>query len=196
MKLFSSITLLFLFSMPVDAQHESKVKFIKFSFGRVAFGTGDVFGYSFSTELSKNLQRHINFGIETSIENGKRQPELSAVLTAFNQVSNVSLTPKLNYYPFNKIVKGFNIGVGPTFGYQVNTEESQWTILYTANGNPYLRRSILKYTNKFFVGYRISVNYDFNFRKGFFFGLRSDFSNYNNGDINTLLAIKTGFAFK
>ena len=120
---------------------------------------------------------------------------LTSILLS-NQVSNASITPKLNYYPFNKIVKGFNIGLGPTLGYQFKTEESQWTILYDPTGNPYLRRSILKYTNTFFVGYRVSVNYDFNFKKGFLLGLRSDFSNYNNGDINTLLSIKAGFTFQ
>jgi hypothetical protein len=196
MKLVSSIIFLCLFNITVKAQQNKKLNFIKFSFGRVAFGTGDLFGYSFSSELSKNLNKHINLGLEATIENGKVQPELSDVFTAFNQVSNASLTPKLNYYPFNKIVKGFNIGLGPTLGYQFKTEESQWTILYDPNGNPYLRRSILKYTNKFFVGYRVSVNYDFNFKKGFLLGIRSDFSNYNNGDINTLLSIKAGFTFK
>ena len=190
------IIFLCLFNFTVNAQQNKKIKLIKFSVGRVAFGTGDIFGYSFSSEISKNLNQHINIGIEATIENGKVQPEIFDAFTAFNQVSNVSLTPKLNYYPFNKIVKGFNIGLGPTLGYQIKTEESQWTILYDSTDNPYLRRSILTYTNKFFIGYRVSVNYDFKLKNGFLLGLRSDFSNYNNGDINTLLAIKGGFTFK
>lgn len=196
MKLSISIVLIFLLTVSVNAQGDEKTKFIKFSFGRVAFGTGDFFGYLFSTEVSKNLSKHINAGLEATIENGKVQPGIADVYAAYNQVSNASLTPKFNYYPFNKIVKGFNIGLGPTLGYQFKTEESQSTTLFDANGNPYFRRSILKYTNSFFTGYRISVNYDFSFGKRFLLGLRSDFSNYNNGDINTLLSIKAGFTFK
>ncbi|MGI8598867.1 MAG: hypothetical protein ACR2KB_06380 [Chitinophagaceae bacterium] len=194
---FCLIAFLFsLYSSIINAQQIPKNKVIKFSIGRVAFGTGDVFGYSFSSELSKNLKRHINFGFEATVENGKVQPKLSDVLTAFNQVSNACLTPKINFYPFNKVIKGFNIGIGPTLGYQFKTEESQWTFLYDSNGNPFLRRSVLKYTNEFFIGYRISLNYDLNFQKGFLLGIRSDFSSYNNGDINTLIAVKTGFSFR
>lgn len=186
---------LLLFYSTGNAQLNLKPSLIKFSAGRVAFGTGDVMGYSFSSELSKNINKNFNIGLEATIENGKRQPDLDDKFTAFNQVSNIALTPKLSYYPFNKIVKGFHVGVGPTVGYQCKTEESQWTILSDSNG-AFLRRSILEYANDFFIGYRISLNYDFTFVKGFLFGLRTDFSNYNNGDINTLLAVKAGFTFE
>lgn len=196
MKLTSSIIFLCIFNFNLNAQENKQLKFFKFSIGRVAFGTGDIFGYSFSSEVSKSLNQHLHLGIEAAIENGKNQPDMFDAFTTFNHVSNASLTPKLNYYPFSKIAKGFNIGLGPTLGYQMKTEEFQRTILYDPNGFPYLRRTILNHTNSLFIGYRISVNYDINFKKRFLVGLRSDFSNYNNGDINTLLAIKAGFTFK
>ena len=195
MKTILTIVSLLLFSV-ANGQNTKKNKVAKFSAGRIAFGTGDIFGYSISSELSKNYTTHFQIGIEATIENGIGQPDFSDMYSAFNQVSNFCLTPKLSYFPFNKTIKGFNIGVGPTLGYQFKTEESQWTILYDNNGNPYLRRSILKYTNKFIVGYRVSINYEFIFKKGFLLGLRSDFSNYNNGDINTLIGIKGGFVIK
>ena len=101
----------------------------------------------------------------------------------------------MNYYPFNKFVKGFNVDVGPTLGYQSKTTEAGHTTYFDSVGTPYLRRTILEYNNTWFTGYRISLNYDFNFIKGFLFGLRSDFSNYNNGDINILLGVKAGYRF-
>lgn len=193
MKFFSVLLVIMFAIQNGNTQVVAKNRYTKFTVGRVAFGTGDIFGYSFSTELSKDLNKHINIGAEATIENGKVQPTFLNVFRTFNQVSNIAITPKLNYYPFKKI--GFNVGIGPTIGYQINSKESQYTILYDVNGNPYWRRSILQYNNNLFVGYRVSLNYDVFFKKGFVLGVRSDFSNYNNGDINNLLALKAGFRF-
>lgn len=177
----------------LSCQAQSKQNSIRLNVGRLAFGTGDLFGYSLSTEFDHKVKKHVLVGAEIAVENGRFEPRPSNILDAFIQVSNISLTPKISYYPFNKVVKGFNIGVGPTIGYQTKTDESSFTIMYDSNGVPYLRRSILRYTKALFVGYRISLNYDFNVWNNFLVGLRTDFSNYNNGDVNTLAALKFGY---
>jgi hypothetical protein len=193
MKKLLLLTLLLTYGS-LHAQNISEKNMIRFSVGRVAYGTGDYFGISFGTEYSRKLAKHFSVGAEASMESGSKHPSPKNVYTSFYHVSNTALTLKLNYFPFNRIIKGFNIGVGPTFGYQNLSETSQY-MTYYQNNVPVSRSSVITYGDQWFSGYRVSLNYDLFLKRGLLFGLRCDFANYSNGDINTTIGGKIGVAF-
>ena len=93
-------------------------------------------------------------------------------------------------------MKGLNIGVGPSVGYSFQSREWQADYIpYNSSSNIGVRRSYLEYVNSVIVGYRISAGYDWEFKNGLLTGVRLDFSNYTNGDINTFAGIKLGYKF-
>jgi hypothetical protein len=186
-------------------QHNSNT-YLKLSGGRVAFGTGDYFGYSLAFEASTNVikktspgLRQLLVGGEMIFENGVKNPALSRPGTtvsedffyAFYHTSNAVLWPKVSYYPLRKLVKGFNIQLGPTAGYSYRSGESSATISYDGIGNV-IRTSSLFFDNGFTIGYRISTGIEFDFTPRIQTGFRLDWSNNNKGEINTLLAVKAG----
>ena len=58
------------------------------------------------------------------------------------------------------------------------------------------RMSELRFENSFLAGYTISLGYDFYLIKDkLLLGARYDLANYNNGDYNSMLGGKVGFAF-
>lgn len=195
--------LLFISLITYSQSPVKKDYYLKASGGRVLFGTGDVAGPGLGVEVSKNILKQpgkgvnrLLLGAELSFENGVRNvvahnPTAEEFLRSFRHVSNMLLYPKLTYYPFGGIVKGFNIAAGPSAGYSFQSHESGWSGRPTANGD-YIRYSILTDSNTWLIGYRISTGYELMLTPKILAGARLDFANYSNGDINTLAAIKVG----
>lgn len=178
--------------------------YLKLSGGRVNFGTGDILGYSFSFDASKNILKKSSFaldkllvGAELIFENGVKNPKIVNPLQqeffskTFQHVSSSILWPKVSYYPFRKIVSGFNIQVGPTVGYSYRSSEqrAQRTVDVLGQSS---RLSTLVFDNGFVYGYRISTGMEFKISKKILAGFRLDFSNNNEAEINTLAGLKVG----
>jgi hypothetical protein len=177
---------------------------LKLSGGRTFFGTGDIVGFAVGTELSKSILKKpkpalnkLLVGAELTFENGVRNPKVKDVsaeefiFQTFRHTSNTALNPKLTYYPFGKILSGFNIAVGPSIAYSYQSTEWQASRRQLPDGL-YYRTSFLEYNNGWLIGYRISTGYEVQISKKILTGVRLDFTNYNNGDINTLAALKLG----
>lgn len=106
------------------------------------------------------------------------------------------VTPKITYYPFNRtFAKGMNMSAGISVGYTSQNREFQSTYFYDTVSQMSIRRSYLAYINQAILGYRINVGYEYLVTKKILLGVRLDFANYTNGDINTLLAGKIGYNF-
>jgi len=178
--------------------------YIKASAGRLLFGTGDIRGYGVNLELSTpltnktdNYLQHFHAGVEACFEAGATQPVVQnptagEFQTTFYQVSNTTLYPKLTYYPLlHGFLKGLNVAIGPTAGYSLQSTEQRVTT-FDAGGGEIYRESFLQYRNAWLVGYRVSVGYEYLVKNRVLIGMRLDFANYQNGDINTLAGIKAG----
>src|SRR5436190_1351424 len=83
---------------------------------------------------------------------------------SFSQVSNAVLWTKASYYPLKKIVRGFNIQLGPSVGYSYRSKEAAGNVTIDASGNA-TRQSYLSFDNGFTVGYRISTGIEFDITK-------------------------------
>jgi hypothetical protein len=179
--------------------------YLKISGGRVAFGTGDFLGYSFAFEASRNIVQKPTWGLaklliggEMIFENGVKNPIVQMppyeiyLSKWFYHTSNTVLWAKASYYPFKKIVKGFNIQFGPTAGYSYRSTEARIEFESGATGT--VRQSNLAFDNGFTMGYRISTGIEFDITKKLQTGFRLDFSNNNKGEINTLAGLKLGVA--
>ena len=183
---------------------QTKNTYLKLSGGRVSFGTGDFLGYSLAFDISRNVINKSRWGLDKLLlggefifENGVKNPIIQNptfeefISKTFRHTSNAIFWTKASYYPFKKIVKGFNIQVGPTFGYSYRSTESQARRIVDASGNS-VRQSILLFDNGFIVGYRISTGIEFDITRKFQAGIRLDFSNNNEAEINTLAGLKIG----
>lgn len=201
------ILLFTFFSLPVFSQSsQSTGTILRLSGGSVSFGTGDFLGYGLGIDLSKNVitkakpgLNKLMLGAELLFENGVKNPVVQNPTigeffsTSFQHVSTSQLWIKGSYYPFGKIVKGFNIQVGPTLGYSYRSTESRATRVVDVFGNA-VRESTLKFDNGFFVGYRISTGMQFDLNRKLQAGFRLDFSNNNEGEINTLAGLSVGIS--
>jgi hypothetical protein len=191
---------------PFCQGNNTGINTIKLTAGRIIFGTGDIFGYVAHVEYAKTLRsnsltKHFAVGAEISFENGTKQPtginptvEEFFFGSSFRSTTNIVLTPKLTYYPFNRIINGLNITGGVSFGYTTQTMEAQATRIYDSVSQTAVRQSYLRYANVFLFGYRITTGYEC-FIKGTILGARLDFASYSNGDINTFYGLKVGRRF-
>lgn len=171
--------------------------FLKLSGGHATFGSGDFFGYSVSLDASKNVIKTPSFalnklliGAELVFENGVKNPPVNSI-NSFYHVSSTILWAKASYYPFNKLVKGLNIEVGPTLGYSYRSQEGGFHLYTDALGNV-KRDSKIIFNNGVTYGYRISASLEFDIGKRILVGPRVDWSNNNEAEINTLLGLKLG----
>jgi len=188
---------------------KNKKEILEFCIGRLAFGTGDFFGYGANVGYERQLNpnnnflKHFSAQAELSFEYGKSQPKVfNATLEEFYHqhyysTANVAIIPKIAYHPFNKtFLKGFNFSAGISLGYTNQNREFEATYIYDWVSQSSLRRSYLEYINQFIFGYRVSAGYEYAITKHVLIGARMDFENYFNlGDINTLLAGKIGYNF-
>ena len=112
----------------------------------------------------------------------------------FYHESNSGLTIKLNYYPFNKIIKGFHIGAGPLLVYSLRTYEIRAQLIqYSPTLS--IRMTEMTSDKELLAGYRITAGYDIYFSKHCLAGIRADFLQYHGRDLNSLLGLKVGYRF-
>jgi hypothetical protein len=104
------------------------------------------------------------------------------------------LWPKISYYPFPKVLSGFNVQLGPTIGHTFYSYSKSSSTLSLPDGE-FFRRDVIDYNHGIRVGYRISTGYEFIVVKKWIMGFRADFSNTNEGEINTMLGLKGGIRF-
>ena len=201
--------MLFVATVPVYSQENPiKNRYLNVSGGRILFGTGDIPGFGIGVELTKNIAKESRPGLsrllvggELIFENGTRNPVITnpsqneLFFDSFYHTSTTSLWPKLSYYPFSKFLKGLHIQAGPTLGYSFRSKEARVSVDDIPTFGEYSRQSVLSFDNGFVIGYRLSTGYEFDLIKNITTGIRFDFSNNNDGDINTLLGIKIGFKF-
>lgn len=178
--------------------------FLRLSGGSVSFGTGDFMGYSFGVGLLKNVIRQPRPGLDKLLvggeflfENGVKNPVIQNptqeefFAKTFRHTTSTLLWAKAGYYPFRKIVKGFNIQAGPVIGYSSRSTEERASRVVDIFGNS-VRQSTLTFNNGFVFGYRISTGMEFDLSHRLQVGVRLDFSNNNEAEINTLAGVSLG----
>lgn len=182
---------------------------VAFSGHYVSFGSGDFLGYGTSFSIQKELVKKPRLGLaglkvggEFIVDRGNRGMQsvykdftVSDYVFIDETMSNIWI--KASYYPFHKYIPGFNVSVGPTFGYksEIYGKKFQFTPI---TGTDLYRKEILEFAREkvFNYGYRISFGYDFLFKdQKLLLGLRTDFYNNNLGNINSNLGIKLGYNF-
>lgn len=177
---------------------------LRLSGGSVSFGTGDFMGYSFGVGLLKNVIRQPRPGLDKLLvggeflfENGVKNPVIQNptqeefFAKTFRHTTSTLLWAKAGYYPFRKIVKGFNIQAGPVIGYSSRSTEERASRVVEIFGNS-VRQSTLTFNNGFVFGYRISTGMEFDLSHRLQVGVRLDFSNNNEAEINTLAGVSLG----
>jgi len=176
---------------------------LSLSGGQAAFGSGDVVGYSISigaaTQVNKESRFALNrllLGGEMFFENGVNLLSTGNVsgqtwiFGSFRHNSNTVLWGKILYYPFQRILPGLHVGLGPTAGYSLRSLEGSSRISRNVLNEPEKFSEIVN-ENGFTIGYRISTGLDFNVSHRFVLGIRVDFSNNNLAEINTFVGVKT-----
>lgn len=176
---------------------------IKLSAGSLSFGTGDFRGFSALAEVSANLIAHPSPGLaglyaggELIFENGSKNPVIQNPTQeeffskTFYHVSSTIIWAKISYYPFQKLISGFNIQAGPSIGYSYRSSETRASRVTDAAGS--VRLSTLSFDNSINYGYRVAVSYDFLVAKKIMAVLRVDYSNNNKGEINLLAGAGIG----
>lgn len=204
-KIFFAILILLGFFQSFSQTIKPQNTVITLSVGRVSFGTGDFLGSSIGFGASKNVLKKSNWGLsklllggEFIVENGVKNPVIrnptfeEFLEKSFYHTSNILLWTKASYYPFKKIIKGFSIDIGPTFGYSYRSNERSAIAKIDGSGNSF-RQSILSFDNGYTIGYRVSTSVEVNVSKRILVGFKLDFSNNNKAEINTLMGIKLGW---
>ena len=110
---------------------------------------------------------------------------INCFFISFSQVAHPSKYIKIS---------GGKVGFGgvafQNYSYESRAELMQYTSVFSR------RMSELRFENSFLAGYTISLGYDFYLIKDkLLLGARYDLANYNNGDYNSMLGGKVGFAF-
>ena len=206
----TAILLLFLLSNALSAQRPASLKdwYFKFAGGYVSFGTGVISNtYGVGLDISKNVVKQPRMGMgrllvgaEWLFEQGTTSPKMGLlspgdwVGSSFSHVSVNTLWPKVSYYPFPKILSGFNVQLGPTIGHTFYSYSTSSSTLSLPEGELF-RRDVVEYDHGIRVGYRISTGYEIIVRKKWIVGFRGDFSNTQKGEINTMLGLKGGIRF-
>lgn len=184
---------LFFSALTARAQHPAAHQSLVLTAGWMHFSTGRVNGYSIGTQYAWGLTQRVSMSGEAFAEEAHQQPVLDDA-HKFYQVSNVGITVRLHYYPFAHFLKGLTLAGGPAFGHQSSTTEARSETRFDL-GQPPVRQSVLQYDNNWFAGYRVSLNYNLPIKSRFVFGGRAEFSQYSNGDINTMIGLRGGVKF-
>ena len=154
-------------------------------------------GYSILIDVSKNVIRKPSFGMdrlligaELIFENGVKNPPIRSI-NSFRHLSSTILWPKASWFPLQNWGRGFNIQIGPTVGYSYRSMEGARSITTNILGE-FVRSSQILYDNGMTYGYRISTGFEFEISNKIITGIRVDWSNNNEAEINTLLGLKIG----
>jgi hypothetical protein len=206
-----SIIVVLLTALSTCALAQNKIatdNFVKLTAGRIIFGTGDIFGYAINIEYAKrygqdrrNL-KHFALGAELSFEHGATHPKIINPTVEdflwgpfYRSTTDVVLTPKITYYPFNStFAKGLNITAGLSLGHTSQAREFQASRVYDSVSQTSVRRSYLQFKEQTLLGYRVTAGYEHLFSK-ILIGARLDFDSYDNGDINSFYGLTAGIRF-
>jgi len=112
----------------------------------------------------------------------------------FNHESNTGLVAKLIFYPFGGFMRGFHVAAGPLIVYSLRTYEKRAQLIqYSPTLS--IRMSEMTSDKKLLAGYRITAGYDIYFSNHCLAGVRADFLQYHDRDLNSLLGLKVGYRF-
>lgn len=202
------VLLVFIITSTINSFSQNKYQ-VAFSGHYVSFGTWDILGYGLSSSIQKDIVKKPKFGFAGFKIGGEILVDLGSIGTQsyyksptfsdaeFAVVSMSNIWIKASYYPFNKYISGFNISLGPTFGYKSELYGKNFIFTPVAGTDLY-KKEITEFVHEkgFNYGYRISLGYDFLFNQNkLLIGLRADFFNNNLGDINSTLGLKFGYNF-
>lgn len=203
MKKFFLFWVLFFFMSSVTYAQN---KYVKISGGYSVFDRGDIPGYSVKIAYAKNIIDHpsklvgkLFIGPELSFENGVKNPKIQNpssfefISKTFGHITNIVLSAKASYYPFRRIISGFNLNVAPAIGYGTLSSEAQATLVPLGNGEN-ARRSILSFDNGIIYGYCVSLGYELKIAKKYSAGARVEVDNYN-GYYNSFWGINVATHF-
>lgn len=177
---------------------------VKFSGAYVTFGTWDILGYGVAASFQRSLVKRPRLGLgdlqiggELFVETGSKGTQMtgdtySEVYQNYATNTTTSLWIKTSYYPIHKLIKGFNIALGPTIGYKNEVSGSSLNIKYNIITQKW-RKEILdfKHVNSTYLGYRLSFGYDVGI-KNKIIGLRMDFNSNTFGDVNLFAGMSLG----
>lgn len=161
--------------------------------------TGIDFSKMLSTKQEKFLQK-LTVGGELYFENGADKATIynptpeQFVHDRYYHESNTGITAKLTYYPFGGFLKGFHIAAGPLLVYSIRTYEKRAQLIQYSPSLS-IRMVELGSDNKLLPGYRLTTGYDIYFAKKWLAGVRIDFLQYHDRDLNGLWAGKVGYRF-
>jgi len=161
--------------------------------------TGIDFSKMLSTKQEKFLQK-LTVGGELYFENGADKATIynptpeQFVHDRYYHESNTGITAKLTYYPFGGFLKGFHIAAGPLLVYSIRTYEKRAQLIQYSPSLS-IRMVELGSDNKLLPGYRLTTGYDIFFAKKWLAGVRIDFLQYHDRDLNGLWAGKVGYRF-
>lgn len=179
--------------------------YLKISGGSMSFSYPlDIGGYGIYPEYSvvpgkhnSSYWRHFQLSGEFAFEKGSREyivmilPETDYKRAVYH-ISDVSVHARLSYYPIGAtFLKGLYVAIGPTAGYYFYSREIKETNL-PVSGGLVLSRLQTNPANNAFIGYKISVGYEFYFKR-FLLGARLDWGNDQIGNIKTMYGAKIGW---
>ena len=201
------LSLIILLSAPLSTLTQQNLGIFKASLSGGPFIVGKDYGIWLATSIEKKIfisnqkntaklatQAELYFENSTDKITVYNPTPQQFISDRFYHESNSGLAIKLNYYPFNKIVKGFHIGAGPLIVYSLRTYEKRAELIQYSP-TLYIRMSEMTSDKKLLAGYRITAGYDIYFSKHWLAGIRADFVRYHDRDLNSLLGIKTGYRF-
>jgi len=190
------------------AQKSNSKKFnLNFTIGQFIVGKGNTTSFWTGIAGEKNILKtqhpflnQLTISVEIYFENGAdkatvRNPTADQFLhEMFYHESNTGVSAQFGYYPFTGFVRGFHIAAGPLFVYSIRSYENRWELIqYSPTLS--IRMSELGFDNKFLFGYRVTLGHDIYFAKHWLVGIRADFLQYHDRDLNSLLGIKAGYRF-
>ena len=204
-RLFFLFLLASSFSNIVSAQRNNKFSSISVSGGPF------IVGHDFDIWLSASMERKLatqnkkiisKFTAEAELYFENATDKVNVYNPTFEQFihdrfyheSNSGIVFKFNYYPFNKILKGFHVGAGPLIVYSLRTFEKRAQLIqYSPTLS--IRMSEMTSDKKLLAGYRVTTGYDINISTHYLFGIRADFLQYSGRDLNSIWGIKLGYLF-
>ena len=199
----------FWFSLPLLTLAQKSDGLFKASLSGGPFSIGhDKKGVWFATSFEKKLSststktfyRKLSIGGELYFENDADSATVinptaqQFMHETINHESNTGLVAKLIYYPFGGFMRGFHVAAGPLIVYSLRTYEKRAQLIqYSPTLS--IRMSEMTSDRKLLAGYRITAGYDIYFSKYCLAGIRADFLQYHDRDLNSLLGLKVGYRF-
>jgi len=207
MKLICFITLFLIIFISGKSQSNNNDRFYLSLFaGNFIVGHGYITGIWTGVDGSAALSLHHNkikglrIGGELYFESGADKAAIynptpeQFMHDRYYHESNTGLTAKVSYYPFNGFMRGFHVSAGSLLVYSIRTYEKRAELIQYSPSLS-IRMAELGSDDKLLPGYRLTTGYDIYFAKKWLAGVRVDFLQYHDRDLNTLWAGKVGYRF-